>query len=203
MRNNTKKLQTILVAVLLLVVTMSIGYAALSATLTITANNVIQQAMTWNIGFTGTSVTGTGSGVGTTTAGRDCKTATISTSSVTLANGVALSKPGDKCVYALTIKNNGNINGSLYSIKPKAPNGTTCGTVSDATASASAQMVCGNLTYTLAGSENGSTALGTGSTLAPSATKAAYLIIEYTGTTVNSSQVNQAGGQFTIVYNQA
>lgn len=202
MRNNTKKLQTILVAVLLLVVTMSIGYAALSATLTITGNNVIQQAITWNIAFTGTSVTGTGSGIGSTTTGRDCKTATINGTSVTLANGVALSKPGDKCIYSLTIKNNGNITGQLASITPTEPTSTSC-TKTNASSSASAKMVCGNLTYTLSGSNDDSTKLTTGSTLAASATKSAFLIIEYTGTNVNSSQVNQAGGKFTIVYNQA
>jgi len=202
MRNNTKKLQTILVAVLLLVVTMSIGYAALSTTLTITANNVIQQSMSWNIGFTGSSVTGTGASIGNDTAGRDCKTATITTSSVTLANGVALSKPGDKCTYALTIKNNGSITGQLASVVPTAPTSTTCGTTSSATTSASARMVCGNLTYTLAGSADAATALSINSTLAPSATKSVYLIIEYTGSGVNSSQVNQAGGKFTLTYNQ-
>jgi len=204
MRNNTKKLQTILVAVLLLVVTMSIGYAALSATLTITGNNVIQQPVIWNIGFTGTTITGTGSGIGTTTYGRECKTATVGNNgaTVTLASGVALSKPGDKCVYPLTIKNSGNITGSLASITPGDPTSTNC-TKTNASASVSAKMVCGNLTYTLSGSNDDSTKLTTGSTLAANATKAAFLIIEYTGTGVNSTQVNQAGGKFTIVYNQA
>jgi hypothetical protein len=201
MRSNTKKLQTILVAVLLLVVTMSIGYAALSTTLTITGNNVVQAGLTWNIGFTGSSVTGVVKG-GTSNTGRDCKTASITSSSVTLTDGVQLSKPGDKCSYTLNIKNNGSIAGVLYSITPSEPASTSC-TKTNATSSASAQMVCGNLTYKLAASDDGATALPTGSTLAINGTKTVYLVIEYTGTDVHSTQINQAGGKFTIVYNQA
>ena len=199
MRNSRKNLQVILVAVVLLLVGLSVGFAALSATLNITTSSVKQDPVTWNIGFQGTSATPTLGG--TSSVGRSCDNAAITTSSVTIANAT-LSKPGDKCTYALTIKNNGSIAGTLYSVTPTKPTSTTC-TVTAASTTASAKMVCGNLTYTLSASQDDSTKLTTGSTLAASGTKAAYLIIEYTGNTLNSSTVTQSAGAFSIVYNQA
>ena len=178
MRNSRKNLQVILVAVVLLLVGLSVGFAALSATLNITTSSVKQDPVTWNIGFQGTSATPTLGG--TSSVGRSCDNAAITTSSVTIANAT-LSKPGDKCTYALTIKNNGSIAGTLYSVTPTKPTSTTC-TVTAASTTASAT---------------------TGSTLAASGTKAAYLIIEYTGNTLNSSTVTQSAGAFSIVYNQA
>jgi len=202
MRNGRKNLQVILVAVILLLVGLSVGFAALSTTLNITTSTVKQEGssvVSWNIGFQGTSATPTSTGTSTT--GRSCDNATVTSSSVTI-NNATLSKPGDKCVYALTIKNSGTIAGSLGSVTPTKPTSTTC-TVTAASSTASAKMVCGNLTYTLSASNDDSTKLTTGSTLAASGTKAVYLILEYTGTTLNSSTVTQQSGSFAIVYNQA
>ena len=199
MRNSRKNLQVILVAVVLLLVGLSVGFAALSATLNITTSTVTQSPVTWNIGFQGSSASPTLGGTSAT--GRSCDDATITSSSVTITSAT-LSKPGDKCTYALTIKNSGTIAGSLYKVEPTKPTSTTC-TVTNASSSASAKMVCGNLTYTLSASADDSTKLTTGSTLAASGTKAVYLILEYTGTTLNSSTVTQSSGAFTITYNQA
>ena len=63
-------------------------------------------------------------------------------------------------------------------------------------------MVCGNLTYTLASDTSG-TELATNTTLASGNTQTVYLIIKYTGTGVNSSEVTQSGASFDVVFNQA
>ena len=194
-----EKLQLILIAAFILVAGIGIAYAALSTTLTITMNKVTQNALTWNVAFTTGTVTGTAAGTSGT--GRSCGNATVTANSVTVAD-TTLSKPGDKCTYALTIKNTGGIAASLGSITGTAPTSTTCN-ITNASTSAGASMVCGNLTYKI-GTDASGTALKTGTTIAASTgTQAVYLIVEYTGTSLNSSAVTQSAGKFTFVYNQA
>ena len=185
--------QLVIIAVLFIILGTGIAYAALSTTLTITANKITQNSLSWNVGFTGTSATGTAGGTSAT--GRSCGAATITSTAVTIAD-TTLSKPDDSCTYQLTIKNNGTIAAKLQTITPTAPSGVTCNPISGGS------MVCGNITYTLASNTTG-TVLSTGSTLAANGTLKVYLIAKYTGTTLNSSAVTQTGAQFSILYNQA
>ena len=178
-----------------LVVGIGIAYAALSTTLTITFGNVTQTALNWNVGFQGTTISGTPGGTSST--GRSCGTATVAqdTLSVTVAD-TTLSKPNDSCTYTLTVKNSGNIPAKLDNITPTAPSGITCGTISGG------NMVCGNITYKLASNSDGSTILPTNTTLAASETQTVYLVVKYTGTTTNSSSVTHTGATFTLNYIQ-
>lgn len=193
-KRRSKNLKILLLAAAIFVVGVGIAYAALSATLSITFGNVTQSAVSWNVGFTGSSATGTASGTSDT--GRSCGNATITSSAVTLAN-TTLSKPGDKCTYTLTIKNSGSIAAKLNTITPTAPTGITCGTASGG------NLVCGNITYKLTSDSAGSTVLTTGSTLASSGTQTIYLVVMYNASGVQSSAITQTGAKFTLNFEQA
>ena len=140
-----KKYTIFLIAVIAAICGVAIAYSALSTTLTITTNKITQNALTWNVAFTTGTVNGTAGGTGTT--GRSCGQATVNATSITVAD-TTLSKPEDSCTYAFTIKNTGGIAAKLGSIVPTKPteSGVTC-TITNASTSAGASMVCGNLTY--------------------------------------------------------
>ena len=193
-KNNTETLKLFLLLGGILVLGVGVAYAALSTTLTVTFGKVTQNAITWNVGFQGSSATGSSSGTSTT--GLSCGSATITASAVTVAD-TTLSKPGDKCTWTLTIKNSGTVAANLGSITPTAPSSVSC-------TNSGASMVCGNITYKLTTNSGGSTLLTTSAgNLTAGSSLTVYLVAEYTGTTVNSSAVTQTGGKFTLVYNQA
>lgn len=184
--NKTILIVTILCAALF---GLSIAYAALSATLTITMGKVTQNALSWNVGFE------TGTVTGTKTGGATCGQATATADTVTVAN-TTLQTLHDKCVYKLKIKNTGSVAAQLSSITAKSPSSVTCNT------STTSQMVCGNITYKLTTDAAGSSLLGTGGTLAASSgTLDVYLSAEYTGTETGSASEQNNGG-FTLVYSQ-
>ncbi len=199
MRSN-KKLKMLLLVVAVLLVGISVAYAALSATLNVTVNKVTQNAGSFNVVFynTGSSVAATNVG-GTSATGRSCGTATITSSSVTIAD-TQLSKPDDSCQYTLTLKNIGTITAKLASITPTSPSGTTCST------SSGARMVCGasgkEITYTITTDTGASTLLTTSTSqvtsFAANATLTVYLTAKYTGSSLNSTAVNQTGASFTL-----
>jgi len=184
----------LLLVAIILVAGIGIAYAALSTTLTITFGQITQSALTWDVGFTGTSATATAAGTSGT--GRVCGTAAITPSTVTIANS-QLSKPGDKCTYELTIANNGTVDATLGAITPTAPTSVTCGTATGG------NLVCGNITYKLTTDAAGSTLLTTGGTLAKSATQKVYLVAMYNASGLQSTAINQSGAKFTLTYNQA
>lgn len=209
-----RKLKMILLIAFVLVVSVGIAYAALSATLTITFGNVVQNKLTWNVAFDTTSTTVTPTLVGSSATGRSCGNATVAADSVTVAN-TTLSKPGDACIYKLTIKNSGDIDASLASVVPTAPTSTTC-TPTSASASASAKLVCGNITYQLVktASPNNTTYaitttnLTTGTALAKATSSTSpttmdtYLVVQYTGSSLASTATTQTGAKFTLTFNQ-
>jgi len=197
MRSN-KKLKMLLLIVAVLLVGVTVAYAALSATLNVTINKVTQNAQTWNVQFNGTSANATAGGTSAT--GRTCGAATITPTAVTIAN-TTLSKPDDSCLYTLTIANTGTVNAKLTSITPTKPSdsGVTCGTLSGG------KMVCGNITYTL-GTTNSLTSptlLAANQTLNAGATLTVYLVARYSGTGVSSSAITHTGASFSLVWGQA
>ncbi len=178
----------------IMVVGVGIAYAALSTTLNITFGSVTQSALEWNVGFQGNSATATAAGTSST--GRSCGAATITPSTVTVAD-TTLSKPGDKCTYTLTVANSGTVGAVLASITPTAPSGITCGTAT------TGNLVCGNITYKLTSDSTGNTVLPTGTNLAAGATQTIYLVISYNAETLQGTAVTHTGAKFTLVYNQA
>ena len=192
-KKNQKQLLTIVGAVVLLIVGISVVYAALSSTLNITVGSVTQSEMSWNVAFQTGTVNATPGGTSET--GRVCGAATVTADTVTVAN-TTLSKPEDSCTYALTVKNTGSLDATLATITPVHPGSTSC-------TNSGASMVCGNITYKLTTDAAGTTLLTTGGTLAKTnGTLPVYLVIKYTGATTNTSEVVQTAGGFTLVYNQ-
>jgi uncharacterized repeat protein (TIGR01451 family) len=195
MKNERKSLFVIVTILTIAVLGLSIAYAALSTTLTARFSEVAQQSLRWEVGFVEGSVAGVGSG--TSDAGRTCGVASVSQSSASVAETI-LSKPGDKCTYALTIKNTGTIDANLGSINPTQPSSVTCTTASGAT------MVCGNLTYKITTDAAGTTVLTPNRLLEKSTGELpVYLVVAYTGDEVSGTQNTQAGAAFTLTYNQA
>lgn len=196
MEKNKKGSYIIMGVLSVMILGLSIAFAALSATLNINFGNVNQTAQTWNVQFNDSTASVTATEGGTSATGRSCGTASVSATQVTVAN-TELSKPGDKCTWALTVENKGSIDATLTSVTPTAPTSVSC-------TPSGASMVCGNITYKLATNSDGSTLLATNSTLAKTnGTLPVYLILKYTGTEVNNSTVVQSNGGFTLVYNQA
>lgn len=193
-KRRSKSLRFMLLIAAIFVVGVGVAYAALSATLNITFGNVTQSAITWSVGFTGSSATGTAAGTSAT--GRSCGNATITSSAVTLAD-TTLSKPGDKCTYTLTIKNSGTIGATLNTITPSAPSGISCATATGG------NLVCGNITYKLTSDSAGSNILTTGNTIAASGTQTVYLVVMYNASGVQSSEITQSGAKFTLTFAQA
>ncbi len=189
-----KKMGVIVLLLIVVIFGISVAYAALSTTLTITASKVTQSALTWNVAFQTGTVTGTPGG--SSGEGRSCGNATVTANTVTVAQST-LSKPEDSCTYALVIKNTGSIDANLATITPVAPTSTSC-------TNNGASMVCGNITYKLTTDLAGNTLLTPNRILAKtSGSLNVYLVMKYTGASINSSDVTQNNGGFTLVYNQA
>ncbi len=194
----------VLLVALVMVISIGIAYAALSATLTVTTNKVTQNVYTWEHTMSCTKT----SDVGTSATGRTCGAVTSSTNGTTAVTigDTTLSKPEDGCVYKCTISNTGTIGSKITGISPTAPTSTTC-TVTTASTSATANMVCGNITYGIyaSASVSGTTITTTnltvptaGIALAAGGTKDVYLVVRYSGTTLNTAAVTQSNGKFTF-----
>ncbi len=203
----TKKYKVALLVVIVLLCGITIAYAALSTTLTITFNKVTQagsDVVSWSQTMTCSKT----NDVGTSATGRTCGAITVSGTAATIAD-TTLSKPGDGCVYKCTITNTGKIAAKINTIVPTSPTSITC-TNTSASSSATAKMVCGNITYGVYASATVSgTTITTTNLTAPSAaiatngTKDFYVVAQYTGTALNSSAVTQTGGKFTFTLAQS
>ncbi len=195
-RISKKGLSIGVTVIVVMVLGVTIAYAAslLTNTLDVTINKVTQNALSWNVAFQTGSVNATPGGSSDST-GRSCGVATVTADTATVAAST-LSKPGDSCTYALSVRNTGDINAILSTITPISPASTQCDTNG-------ATMVCGNITYKLAINATGSPLLNINSTLPKTnRVQPIYLIIEYTGATTSTTAVQQASGGFTLVYTQ-
>lgn len=105
MRKKTNRGKLVIASVLLLLLGISIGYAALSTQLTVNGTTKIS-SNTWNVYFNNITVT-SGSKTATTIP-------TVSgTSTTTLTYAVDLAKPGDYYEFTVDVVNNGSINAKL------------------------------------------------------------------------------------------
>ena len=199
-REKQKKNLMVLGIVALSILAITIGYAALSSTLNITFNKVTQNAIGFGPVFNGAAnSTISATAGGTSSTGRSCGTATISSDRMSITVGdTVLSKPDDSCTWTVAVKNEKEITAKFSSVTATAPSSTTCTNTNN-----NMQMQCGNITYYLATNTGGTTFYSLNSTLAKNATQTFYLIAKYTGTTVNSSAVIQSGAKFTLNWAQA
>ncbi len=196
MTNERKRIYYVIIGVLSLsILGLSLGYAALSTTLKTTFGSVTQSAASWNVGFETGNVNATAGGTSAT--GRTCGAATVTNNTVSVAN-TTLSKPGDSCTYALTVKNTGSIAANLSSITATQPSGTTCDVATVG------RMICGNITYKLTTDAAGATLLTTNKKIAASTgTLPIYLVVTYTGSSLATTEASQVNASFTLIYNQA
>lgn len=195
---NRQRLSIALVALFVVVVGLSVAYAALSQTLNITINNVAVSNLSWSIGIS-CSLTTSG---GTSDTGRSCGTVSASGTSITIADS-ALSKPGDYCLYTCTVTNGGGINASLGSIAATVP------TVQSGTESCSksgATITCTNVKYQLCTAQSSgscSTVLSTSNGgVNANSSKTIYLLMSYTSSSLSSGAV-LTGAKYVLTYNQA
>lgn len=186
-----------IVALLIAVVGLTVGYAAYSSTLTINGTANVDPA-SWKVNFgykTGDSLTGTIKGHATETTAPTLADTTISGFDVTLK------APGDSVTYNFLIKNSGTLNAKLASFTMGtltcAPNASSNISQEDAT------KLCGELTYTLTYAD-GST-ITTGTTLDVGNSKELVLKLEWpsTSTLSVSDDVKVTIGATTFVYEQA
>jgi len=148
MKDSKKVFQTLsVVALLLAVVGISVGFAALSTTLEITGTAKVVPA-NWDIKFDSNytfSDNDTDASEGTTP--------TISNTEFKNYQ-IVLTKPGDKGTYTLTVKNDGDIDAKVGTVNL----GSTLSF--SGTSSADETLVQSNVTYTLTWSDGSAIAVG-------------------------------------------
>lgn len=206
-RKNTKsKFKVIMLITLISVGFISIAYALLAQTLDITFNKVTQDALTWNIRFkkSGSSwtVSATQSSYNSNTTGISCGDATINSTnqlSVTIAD-TELSKPGDRCVWPLTVENKGSIKAKLKTVT--ANKGSNNCSVSGA------QLTCGKIVYILATDSACTTKLAASPVVelaASTGTKQLYLCAYYPEETTSLATglpITHTGISYTLTFEQ-
>ncbi len=141
-RNRRNNLVLTLSILIVIVVGITIVYAALSASLKVSTSNITQNVVSWNVGFevgTGT-VKGETYNPNSSTAGISCENATVTSNSISIG-ATTLTKPGDACYWRVTIENNGTIDAKLTSIQTTAPSGVEC------TGMNTGSIFCGNVRY--------------------------------------------------------
>ena len=186
-----------IVALLIAVVGLTVGYAAYSSTLTINGTANVDPA-SWKVNFgykTGDSLTGTKTGHATETTAPTLADTTISGFDVTLK------APGDSVTYNFLIKNSGTLNARLANFTMGtltcAPNEGSNISPEDAT------KLCGELKYTL--TYAGGSTITTDEILKPNNSKELELKLEWpsASTLSVSDDVKVTIGETTFVYEQA
>jgi len=120
-----------IIAVIVAILAMSVGFAALQQALTITGTGTVRAA-TWSVSFANLRAPVLTGGAAIDTP------ATLIISSTTLTFDVSLGKPGDSIEYVFDVRNNGDINAKI-------------GTINLTGVSAAMAM---NVTYTLTYADN-------------------------------------------------
>jgi len=130
-------------ALVIAIIGLTVGFAAMSTTLQITGTAEMNPA-TWDIRFGNLSAP--------TIVGGATVLQSPTLSNTMISNfRLSLTKPGDSVTYTFDVTNLGNIDAELSSITPLAP--TCVGT--GAAATADATLVCNNIAYTLTYTANG------------------------------------------------
>ena len=186
-----------IVALLIAVVGLTVGYAAYSSTLTINGTANVDPA-SWKVNFgykTGDSLTGTIKCHATENTAPTLADTTISGFDVTLK------APGDSVTYNFLIKNSGTLNAKLANFTMGtltcAPNASGSISQEDAT------ELCGELKYTLTYADDST--ITTGTPLNSNDSKELKLKLEWpsASTLSVSDDVKVTIGTTTFVYEQA
>ena len=184
--NNFKIL--IIMAIVIAIVAVTLGYAGLSQVLNITTSGTVQsQATSWNVKFTNA---GAGSVTGSATKG----SISLNNTTVTVT-GVVLKAPGDTVTWTWDVTNAGQVPAKVSTFTNLTP------TVSGA----SADVTTVNSNYTYAITYSDGVAPKANDALAAGATKSMKLVITYksTATTLPSANVTISNLGATLTYVQA
>ena len=189
-----------IVALLIAVVGLTVGYAAYSSTLTIKGTANVDPA-SWKVNFDYKN--GTNSLTGTTKGHATEKTAPTLADTTISGFDVTLKAPGDSVTYNFLIKNSGTLNARLANFTMGtltcAPNEGSKISPEDAT------KLCGELKYTLTYAGAGGSTITTGEILNPNNSKELELKLEWpsASTLSVSDDVKVTIGTTTFVYEQA
>ncbi len=190
--NKKHKIMYISISILIIVVIgITIAYASLRTNLNIKFGKVTGKPITWDIGFQEGTIEG--EAFGTSATGRECGQLTVTKDTITV-NSIALSKPDDRCSYKLSVENYGGVVARLESITPKTPSNAACDF------SKESKMICNNITYQLANDINGNNPVSINHEVGINQIKTMYLVISYTGNSINSENSTQSKAGFTLNY---
>ena len=208
---NQQKLTFMMVAFLVVIVGLSVAYAALSATLNITVNKVTENALSWDVKWKASTPCTVTSG-GTSDTGRSCGAASVSSDglSLSIAN-TTLSKPGDNCRYTCTVQNNGSIAAKLHAAPTTTAPSVTSG--GGSCSKSGTTITCKNsagtniLTYKIGKNADCTTALSTSDTIAAKSgttpgSFTAYVCIDYVDTNVQTVENSFSNAKYALVWDQ-
>ena len=175
-----------IVALLVAIGGLTMGYAALTQTLNISTSATVQsQATTWDIHFENADT-------GTTTGHAVKGNLSLDTTTVTLS-GVVLKVQGDKVEYTFDVKNEGQVDATLATLTPKTP--------SLSGDSADQEKVESGYTYTLTYVDGGN--VQQGDELNSGDTKRMKLTISLSeGVSLPTGDVTISNLGYTLVYSQ-
>ena len=190
MRNSNSKMMSV-IALVIAVVGLSIGFAALQTQLTVNGTAEVTGGKSWKVNFVTGSLKTVATGSASTT------TPTLAATSISGFKATLL-KPGDKMTYYFQVTNAGSFDAKIDSITIGTP---TCSTAA----------FCSNLKYTFANTTSNSGTAGAtvakGDALKAGQSKWMMLSIEYLSTadasTLPSTTVTVSGLSATINYVQA
>lgn len=187
-----------IVALLIAVVGLTVGYAAYSSTLTINGTATVDPA-SWKVNFDYKN--GTNSLTGTTKGHATEKTAPTLADTTISGFDVTLKAPGDSVTYNFLIKNSGTLNAKLANFTM----GTLTCTPNEGSSISpeNATKLCGELRYTLTYADDST--ITTGTPLNSNDSKELKLKLEWpsASTLSVSDDVKVTIGTTTFVYEQA
>lgn len=182
-----------IIALFVAIVGLSVGFAALSTTLTINGTGTVKTSK-WDIHFANLGAT-----PGLTGSAEEVTAPTLTDTTVQTFD-VSFTAPADSVTYTFDVVNDGSYDAKISSVTIPTPQCT--GTGDNATTDAT--NVCNNLSYTLK-YEDGTT-VSTNDTLAIGETKHLVLKLEYlssvTADLLPTANVTISGLQIPIVYVQ-
>ena len=200
-------------AVLLLLFSVSVAYAAVIFTqsLTITSNKVSQTGISWNVHFVAGTVNA--SEASTNGTGYTCGAATVTTTSVTIADS-EMSIPNKTCTYELQIKNDGGVAAKLGQIsRTTTPTATvtptSAGSVTCSASNGNAVVTCGGtnnpayITYRLGTTSAATTPISTSNvSVAIGGTTKIYLVVKNNRSDLATAKVELSAATWSLRFDQ-
>ena len=203
--NNERQKNIVLAVLLVAVVTLTIAYAALSATLNVNGTAIVKgNQNNWKVEFVKTADDSDAAHMTCVPTGHATVGTQPTINSTSFSGLVAnFQAPGDTVVCKWNVENNGSINASLGTFtKPTDAQLTCTGTTGD-TKTADEAAVCNNIHYTLTYDPSG--AIATGNTLNAGQDRGLIMTITYdsNASALPTNDVTITGFNTTFVYNQA